>query len=386
MNDLSSLFGNSTGLSGMLGDYSAIRSGSYKKLMRSYYGQVSDSSGSKSSGRSNNTLEKVLEERRNPTVSKEVSAANSKLSTSIASYRNALGTLQSDSTYTDTENGSSGRDKVKSALKSYVSAYNDSVTTAKKSTVTNMTSNVAGAMDATKENVDALKEIGITLNSDGTMSFNEKVYDAVELDTVKDIFDGNAALSYGSKVASRLNRISDYVPSATSTNDTTSNITTVSNSKSLMESIANLSNSGWYSKAKNDKGEEILNKDSVRSELNKYIEFYNSTIQTAKSSGVSGVISNLATMQQKTAQYTASLAEIGITVGSDGKLSVNKDTFDSANDDKIQSNLISYTSAIETNARLLNYYSTTKNDSSSGYLANGKYNTTDIVSSMYGQV
>lgn len=386
MNDLSSLFGNSTGLSGMLGDYSAIRSGSYKKLMRSYYGQISDSSGSKSSGRSNNTLEKVLEERRNPTVSKEVSAANSKLSTSIASYRNALGTLQSDSTYTDTENGSSGRDKVKSALKSYVSAYNDSVTTAKKSTVTNMTSNVAGAMEATKENVDALKEIGITLNSDGTMSFNEKAYDAVELDTVKDIFDGNAALSYGSKVASRLNRISDYVPSATSANDTTSNITTVSNSKSLMESIANLSNSGWYSKTKNDKGEEILNKDSVRSELNKYIEFYNSTIQTAKSSGVSGVISNLATMQQKTAQYTASLAEIGITVGSDGKLSVNKDTFDSANDDKIQSNLISYTSAIETNARLLNYYSTTKNDSSSGYLANGKYNTTDIVSSMYGQV
>ncbi len=386
MNDLSSLFGNSTGLSGMLGDYSAIRSGSYKKLMRSYYGQVSDSSGSKSSGRSNNTLEKVLEERRNPTVSKEVSAANSKLSTSIASYRNALGTLQSDSTYTDTENGSSGRDKVKSALKSYVSAYNDSVTTAKKSTVTNMTSNVAGAMDATKENVDALKEIGITLNSDGTMSFNEKVYDAVELDTVKDIFDGNAALSYGSKVASRLNRISDYVPSATSANDTTSNITTVSNSKSLMESIANLRDSNWYSKTKNDKGEEILNKDSVRSELNKYIEFYNSTIQTAKSSGVSGVISNLTTMQQKTAQYSASLAEIGITVGSDGKLSVNKDIFDSANDDKIQSNLISYTSAIETNARLLNYYSTTKNDSSSGYLANGKYNTTDIVSSMYGQV
>lgn len=386
MNDLSSLFGNSTGLSGMLGDYSAIRSGSYKKLMRSYYGQVSDSSGSKSSGRSNSTLEKVLEERRNPTVSKEVSAANSKLSTSIASYRNALGTLQSDSTYTDTENGSSGRDKVKSALKSYVSAYNDSVTTAKKSTVTNMTSNVAGAMDATKENVDALKEIGITLNSDGTMSFNEKIYDAVELDTVKDIFDGNAALSYGSKVASRLNRISDYVPSATSANDTTSNITTVSNSKSLMESIANLRDSNWYSKTKNDKGEEILNKDSVRSELNKYIEFYNSTIQTAKSSGVSGVISNLATMQQKTAQYSASLAEIGITVGSDGKLSINKDTFAGATDDKIQSNLISYTSAIETNARLLNYYSTTKNDSSSGYLANGKYNTTDIVSSMYGQV
>ncbi len=389
MSDMNSLFQNTSGLSGMLGDYSAIRSGSYKKLMKSYYGEVkSQSTGKSSSSKGNTVLDQVLEERRHPTVSKEVREANSKLSTSIASFRTSLGSLQSDKTYSDTENGETGRDKVKNALKSYVSAYNDSVKTAKKSTIMNMTSNVAGAMDATKENADALKEIGIALNNDGTLSFDEKAFQTIELSKVKDVFDGNAVLSYGSKVASRLNRISDYTASTSSSSDAKTNVATVSNSKNLKESIANLKGSDLYTKSKDSSGNEVLNRDGIKSELDKFIEFYNSTIQSAKSSGVSGVISNLTALKQKTAEHAASLAEVGITIGSDGKLSVNKDTFTKASDDKIQKNLVDYASSIETNASLLNYYSTTQNNSASGYSSNGTYstNTSDIVSQLYGQV
>ena len=381
------MFGNTSGLAGMLGDYSAIRSGSYGKLMKSYYGEQSSSiSRGSSSSRSKNVLDEIIEERRNPKESKEVSAANSKLSTSVSTFKNALGTLQSENTYKDTENGLDARSKVENALKSYVSAYNDAVTTAKKSTNMNMTSNVAGAMGATKESVEALGELGITMNHDGTLAFDAKKFKTIELSTVKDVFDGNAALSYGSKIASRLNRIADSATSSGKIDSSTTTVATVSNSKSLMESIESLKGTDLYT-TKNNAGDAVFNRDGVKAELGKFIEFYNKTIEAAKKSGVSGVNSNLTTLLQKTAQYTKSLAEMGITVGSEGKLSLNKSVFDAATEDKIKTNLTSYASSIETNARLVNYYSTTQNNSTSGYSATGSYtNTSDIVSQLYGQI
>ena len=66
-------------------------------------------------------------------------------------------------------------------------------------------------MAATKENEAALKEFGITINGDGTLSLNEKKLATADVSKVKDFFDGNAAMSYGSKVATRLNRASNYV-------------------------------------------------------------------------------------------------------------------------------------------------------------------------------
>ena len=382
-----SLFGNTSGLAGMLGDYSAIRSGSYGKLMKSYYGeQKSSISSGSGSSRSKTVLDEVLEERRNPKESKEVSAANSKLSTSVSTFKNALGTLQSENTYKDTENGLDARSKVENALKSYVSAYNDAVTTAKKSTNLNMTSNVAGAMEATKASVEALSELGISMNGDGTLAFDAKKFKTIELDTVKNAFDGNAALSYGSKIASRLNRIAEKSTGTSKTDSSSTTVATVSNSKSLMESIESLKGSELYT-TKDSNGDSVFNRDGVRSELSKFIEFYNKTIESAKKSGVSGVNSNLTTLLQKTAQYTKSLAEIGVSVGSEGKLSLNKTVFNDAAEDKIKTNLTSYASSIETNARLVNYYSTTQNNSTSSYSATGTYtNSSDIVSQLYGQI
>ncbi len=381
-----SLFGNTSGLAGMLGDYSAIRSGSYGKIMKSYYGEQKSSVSSRSSSKSKTLLDEILEERRNPKESKEVSAANSKLSTSVSTFKNALSTLQNENTYKDTENGLDARSKVENALKSYVSAYNDALTTAKKSTNLNMTSNVAGALDATKASAEELSELGISVNSNGTLTFDANKFKTIELDTVKNAFDGNAALSYGSKVASRLNRIADSTASTSKVDSSGTTVATVSNSKSLMESIESLKGSELYT-TKDSNGDAVFNREGIKSELGKFIEFYNKTIESAKKSGVSGVNSNLTTLLQKTAQYTKSLAEIGISVGSEGKLSLNKSVFNDAAEDKIKTNLTSYASSIETNARLVNYYSTTQNGSTSGYSKAGTYtNSSDIVSQLYGQI
>ncbi len=389
-NFINNIFGTTGGLAGMIGDYNSIKSGSYGKLLKSYYSEATSGLSSTKSGstKTSNVLDRILEERKNPTVSKEVSTANSMLSSSVSSLKNALGSLQSEDTYKDTENGSSARDKMTSALKNYVSSYNDAVESSKKTTMSNVSSNIAGAMKATKENDEALKEIGITINNDGTINLNEKKLQTAEFDKIKDIFDGNKAMSYGSKVASRLNRASYYVSSGTSTastDSTSASAVTTSNSKNLMESISNIKSDALFAKTTNKDGKVTYNTEGILSEAENFIKYYNATLTSSKNSSISGVTSNLASMMQKTANNSGALSQIGITIGGDGKLAINKDAFRKSDMSQVQDVFSKYASSIESNAKLLNYYSSTKNNTASGYSANGTYtiSASDLVSQMY---
>ena len=131
--DYSYLFQSMSSSSGGMGnlnflsDYASIRNGSYGKLLKTYYNKAKDSgteaSSSQSSSRS--VLDKILEEKKNPKVSKDVQEANANLTSGLSTMKNTVAALQSDKTYTDTANGQSAKDKVVSAMKAYVSDYND---------------------------------------------------------------------------------------------------------------------------------------------------------------------------------------------------------------------------------------------------------------------
>ena len=167
--------GGSLGNLNFISDYASIKNGSYGKLMKAYYGagqssasgigSTASSSGEKSGRtRTNNVLERILEEKKNPKVSKEAQEANAKLTTGLSDLKTSLSALRNDSTYTDTANGRSAADKVVSAVKAYVSDYNDVVSAAKGSTLTNKTAYVANMMSSTAANADKLSEIGISVN------------------------------------------------------------------------------------------------------------------------------------------------------------------------------------------------------------------------------
>ena len=382
-NFIQSMFGSTGGISGMLGEYNSIRSGSYGKLLKSYYnGATNTDTAAKGSTKTSNVLDRILEERRNPTVSSETGAANTQLSSSVSSLKNSLGTLQSEGTYQDEAGGKSGRDKMTSALKEYVSSYNDALESSKKSTMSNVSSNLAGVVKATKENEEALKEIGITINHDGTLALNEEKLQTADTAKVQGIFDGNSAMSYGSKAAARLNRISSYATSsqATSTDDSTASTAVASsNSKSLMESVANLKSGTWDAS-----GEES---DGGYAEVENFVKYYNATLSSARNSSVSGVTSNLASMMQKTAQHTGSLSQIGITTTADGSLKVDQTAFQASGAAQKSDVLKGYATAIESNARLLNYYSGSGSNTTSGYSASGAYSTgsSDLVSKLFDQ-
>ena len=195
-----------SGSSNFLADYASLKSGSYGRLMKAYYGSGSSSSSvsSGSKAQTNNVLERILEERRNPKVSEDVKEANANLTAGIPTLKNTVSTLQNENTYTDTQNGQSATDKVASAMKNFVSQYNDVVNAAKQSTLSNKTAYIANMMKTTKANADKLSEIGITVNKNGTLQFNEATMKSAGISKVQEMFSSKDSMSYGSTVMSRL--------------------------------------------------------------------------------------------------------------------------------------------------------------------------------------
>jgi len=375
---IKTLMGSNNGLAGLVGDYNSIKSGSYGKLLKSYYGQATSGTGSSSKSSGSNITEKLIEERRNPTVSKEVSTANANLSSSVSNMTSALSSLQDKATYEDTSGGSTGQDKAASALKSFVSSYNDAVESSKKSTMTSVSKNLASVMKASNANADKLKEIGVTINNDGTLNLDEKKLKSVDADKIKAVFDGNDAMSYGSKVATSMNRASFYISdtaAATSTDSAGTKAATAKSSADLKSSIDNVMSDDLYAKAAETK--------DVRSAAEDFIKNYNATIDSAKNSSVSGVTSNLSAMMNKTTSNKEALSSIGISVGTDGKLSMDKDAFDKADKAKVQDVFTKYGAGIALNASRLNFYSASQNTASSGYSATGAYSPSNVASSLF---
>lgn len=366
-------FGTTSGIAGMLGDYNSIRNGSYSKLMKSYYNSAETSDSTKSSStKSTNVLDKILEERKNPTVSTETASANSTLNASVKSLKSAVSKLQESSTYEDSEGGSDAKSKTASALREYVSSYNDAVSSSKKSSLASVSSNISGMQKASAENADLLKEVGITINSDGTLYLDESSMKNLNVSKVEELFSSEDTNSYGSTVSNRITRANYYVEDTTAAADSTTS--TVASSTDLKGAISNiLSDDANFS----EDGALSLAKDLVK--------YYNEAVSSAKSTSNTGVASNLGTLLSKTQDKSDLLSTVGITVGSSGNLSLNTNTFSSADEATKQSVLQNYAASIETNASLLNYYASTGSNTTSSYSSSGSYYTasSDLISSMF---
>lgn len=384
--DYSSLFssiGSAAGnaaSSNWLGDYAMIKNGSYGKLMKAYYAEAkSDSSGTTSTSRRSNTsnvLDKILEEKKNPTVSKEAQKANANLTTGLSSLKTSVSTLQNASTYTDTVNGTSAADKVASAMKAYVSNYNDVVTAAKDSTLTNKTAYVANVMSTTAANADKLSEIGITVNSDGTLELNEAKLKTADISKVQEMFSPQDILSYGSTVASRLQYAGASSSTSSATDSTKTDSAAASSAASLKADGRALASDSLYELVKDKDGNETDQYDIAKifATAKSFVNNYNSMFDAAGSSSNSGVLSNLANIREKTAQNTDILKQFGISVDDKGKMKIDEDTFKKSDMSEVQKFFKDYGSSIATSASLVDYYMITQANAASGYTASGTYN------------
>ncbi len=359
-------------------DYASIRNGSYRRLLKAYYGGNNQSSTTAGTRKTSNVLEQILEERKNPKVSEQTKEANSKLTSGIPTLTNAVKALQNDTTYTDSEDGKkSAQDKMVSALKTYVSEYNDVVNAAKKSTLSNKTSHIASMMKSTTENADKLKEIGISVNANGTLQFIEGQAKHADISKVQDLFSAKNSMSYGSTVMSRLQfaGITSGTTSSTKNEDT---VSSVSSAASFLADSKSLASDALYAKIKDKNGKETYDIDKIFSTAKSFVNNYNGMFEAAKSSTNSGVASNLSYIKEKTEKNKEALAQFGISLDANNKMKIDEDTFKKSDMSDVQKFFKDYGSSVATNASLVDHYLTSMAKNANGYTSAGAYNIQGI--------
>lgn len=369
------LSGGSLGNLNFLSDYASIKNGSYAKLMKAYYGPATSTGASseKKSGTSN-ILDKILEEKKHPKVSKEAQKANADLTAGLSSLNASVSTLRNDSTYTDSKDGRSAEEKVVSAMKAYVEDYNNVVSASKDSTMSSKTAYVANMMSSTAANADKLSEIGVTIKADGTLMLNEGKLKEAGTSKVEELFSGNNILSYGSMVSSRL----QFAGSASGTDSTGSAGTddkTSSGASSLKADSQALASDELYQRVKDKDGNETDEYDikKIFATAKSFVSNYNKMFDAAESSSNSGVVANLSYIREKTARNTDALKSLGISVDGKGRMKIDEDTFKNTDMSKVQKFFKDYGSSIATNASLVDYYMTTQANAANSYTAGGTY-------------
>lgn len=385
--DYSYLFHSLSSSSGGLGnlnflsDYASLKNGSYGKLLKTYYNKVQDSgtTGTSTKRSSGNVLDRILDEQMHPKVSKDVQEANANLTTGLSSLRSSVSVLQNDKTYADTAGGQSATDKVVSAVKAYVSDYNNVVNASRGSTLTNKTAYVANMMRSSAVNADKLSEIGIIVNKDGLLDLSTDKLKAADISKVQELFSSEDIMSYGSTVASRL----QFAGAGTSTNTAVSGTGTNDKVSAVGSSAASLKADGralasdeLYKKVKDKDGNETdkYDVDKIFATAKSFVSSYNSMLDAAGSSSNSGVLANLSYIREKTARSADSLKQFGINVDEKGKMKIDEDTFKKSDMSKVQEFFKEYGSSVATNASLVDYYMTTQANASNGYTGAGTYN------------
>lgn len=378
-----SLGSNSSGnLYSLFSERSMIKSGTYKKLLRSYYGSLESESSSATSAKKRRSgsdiIDELLHEKMYPTVSKETEKANSNLTSGINSLRSSVSTLQKDDTYEDTENGKTAVEKVVSAMKTYVSDYNNVVTSSKSSTLSNKTAYVANMMSTTSKFESQLSEIGVMLKNDGTLQLDENKLKGADLSKVQKLFSTENIQSYGSTIASR----AQFAGGSSSTSSTKPDKTTDTDTKkptstgaaALKKDGEALASSDLFAKIKDKDGNEVYDVDKILSTAKSFVSDYNTMFDKAESSSNSGVLSNLSYIRERTANSTKALKEFGFSVDKKGRLSLDADTFKKADMSKVQGFFKEYGSYIASTASRVEYYMNTKASAANGYTSNASYN------------
>lgn len=215
-----------SGLYGLVGEYNNIRSGAYYKAAKAYYAKNTDSS-SKTTKNSSKTNEnnstnktstssaaytKVVED------AKKVQTAAAKLS---KTGKNSLFEPK-EKTVTDEKTGEKtkvteiDREAIESAVKDFVSAYNDTLSSAETSKDTSVNRNVGYMKNQSKIFSRALEEVGISIEKDGSLTVDKDKLASAKTENLKTLFNGKN--SYGSFVSQRASMVSSAATKAASDN------------------------------------------------------------------------------------------------------------------------------------------------------------------------
>ncbi len=215
---MSTSSGGGLGNLNFLSDYASIKNGSYGKLMKAYYSKNSSSEVSKlaeskrnsstsSTKRSSSTAKDSSE-----TLAKVESAsdnlkdsADALLKTGSKSVFNKVSVEGTDMYGRPTTTEEYNTNAIYNSVSKFVDDYNSLLKEAgsvETNSIQNRAKSLTGLTDANKK---LLSQVGITVNSDKTLSIDEKAFKESDMTTVKSLFNGN--LSYGYRVSAQASLI-----------------------------------------------------------------------------------------------------------------------------------------------------------------------------------
>lgn len=191
------------GLSSILADYTSIKSGSYGKLIKQYYAKGLDEDAvAKSTADSTSQLAKTKTD-----ADELVDAAKA--------FTKSDSDLFKKKEITDSEGNKVkdyDKDAIYSAVKDYVEAYNDMLTTGGKSNSTAILTQTASLVNNTSNNANSLGRVGITVGSNNKLSIDESYFkNKADMNTVKSLFSGTGSYIYQQQTKAEL--ISGYAKS-----------------------------------------------------------------------------------------------------------------------------------------------------------------------------
>ena len=195
-------------LSNMVSDYSSIKNGSYGKIVSAYYAKVA---GAKSSASSSSAA----------STSSSASTATAKAYASVAkdaqNLQSSVETLSSDSLYkkknltttasdgTKTTSYGYDTDSIFKAVSDFADKYNSLLASGSSSSGTNIATRTSYLSTITKMNENALKEVGITKDSQtGKLSVNETAFKKADVAAIQKLFGSDSGYAYQISSASSL--------------------------------------------------------------------------------------------------------------------------------------------------------------------------------------
>lgn len=205
--------------SNFLSDYASIKNGSYRKLMKAYYGSgASDSAKSvaneslkRYSSRTAHTAEETKAYNKVQTTSDALKeSADALLTTGSKSVFNKKDVTAKDENGVETTTKEYDKGAIYNAVNGFVTNYNSVIQAADKVDSSNISRRTANMMNTTTSNLKSLLSVGISVNKDGTLALDKDTFMDSDMSKAKNLFNGNNSYAYRvSAQASMINYAAD---------------------------------------------------------------------------------------------------------------------------------------------------------------------------------
>ncbi|MBO4615718.1 MAG: hypothetical protein J5717_00045 [Lachnospiraceae bacterium] len=193
-----------------LTDYSSIKSGSYKKLMKAYYAEEAKTNKAQNTAKKDNTQKtktsKVKTQADNPELTKTKANADKLKESASKLSQKSLWEKKDDKLDTKA---------IKESVKDFVKSYNDVIEQSKKSGSKEVEKNTKWMTDLSDTLSKTLDKVGVKVGDDKKLTFDEEKFDKAKESTLESMFKGT--YSYAGQIEAKASGIASASLMQTST-------------------------------------------------------------------------------------------------------------------------------------------------------------------------